>query len=122
LVAEERLAQCGGCGAGRELVCRACDGVHDEDDALHESKCMVEHEGFHLAVDPAAPVDPLEERPPDLDLGFSLLEVAVSGAADDTAQGVLLPDQRISPSSVKDVEVTRRERAQLDEVPFQMRL
>jgi len=35
---------------------------------------------------------------------------------------VLLPDQRISPSSVKDVEVTRRERAQLDEVPFQMRL
>jgi len=25
----------------------------DEDDALHESKCMVEHEGFHLAVDPA---------------------------------------------------------------------
>ena len=57
----------------------------DEDDALHESKCMVEHEGFHLAVDPAAPEGPLEERPSDLDLGFSLLEVTVSGAPDDTA-------------------------------------
>ena len=83
---------------------------------------MVEHEGFHLAVDFTAPSDPLEERLSDLDLGFSLLEVAVSGAADDAALGVLLPDQRISPSFVKDVEVTRRERAQLDEVPFQMRL
>ena len=76
------MAQCGGCGAGRELVCRACDGVHDVDGALHESKCMVEHEGFHLAVDPAAPEGPLEERPSNLDLGFRARDLYVASRLD----------------------------------------
>src|SRR5262245_10282497 len=39
--------------------------AHQEDDAFHEAKSMLEHQPFHCAIVDAPPVRPGQERPPD---------------------------------------------------------
>src|SRR5262245_15940456 len=123
-------------GPPRSHVLRA----DDENDAVHEPERMVEHEPLHLAVVPATPVRPRQERPADFDLAARLVVVGVARRPDDSSVApvdcdqrpsrfecaseelpedeflvalvvrMLLPDQRIRSDGIQRVPVLRAER------------
>ena len=113
---------------------------------------MLQHQPLHLAVVDAAPVEPGEERPPNLDLGLRLIVAVKPRRSDDQAVGaiddderaaagerlveegaedlelvavagrVLFPDQRIGGDRVERLPVVGPQRAQLEALALQDRL